>query len=1134
MKKKRVLWFLLIPIILLFLLIAIIPSWVSTPSGTRTLVKWINSKIDGKVTINTLNLSWLGYQRLENIALYDVNGTLIFSLKTFETTTSLLYLALGGRTFNQTLVESPFLTLQKKQTTEIEEEIVQKPEKKEKGRRWAIPNFESLQLRNGEVQFSQKESSLLALREITVEKTGRKEPFHLRAKTQHANSEGTVSIDASQEPNLNAQIHLIDFPVAILDELKTPPNFYTTALGPTLNSDLDLNYESSNGFLFLRGSAKSSHLQGFIAGHSEGKNFLLNPETHLKFTLTPAFFKLLVDEKQRGNWDLASKTEVQIDVEKGTFPLTLKNFDYKQIAMKATARINRAEIHHSELGSYTLKQFDAVLSSLENIEIRYQGEILGKEDTHLAGTISLTPKGKIIYNSTFKNFPITLTGLFSSKLESNLRLFFGNQIDLVSHGSVVNRQINAEIALTSPATEAIGILKGDASLLNFEARGTRFIKGEKEKILGSSIEFILEGALDFEEERIHIPSFSGKLFNPYVDLNVKGYVQNVDQMIQNTHMVACGTLMHLPLEDEQKELTLGDIALFFQLDGSKGQVKGNASGDGLFIDFNISDFVHENAIQFEKSKIDFKSNLKNFPVALINPFVSETIQLSEWIGPKLTLFSKGTYAPERDPRLILELEAEGSGFSTFLAISVDGTLTVNQDKPSYVYWEITPQRYRKLIQQFRLDPGSEPTFMLTRPTEIRCNISQLTCPTDWPKTLGSLLCQGGFVGEIEMGVSTFQSSYHSGETIVFRNVKGSIQGVDFSEAINLNLKGDIFASQVPTSEQSAFSFDGKMLNFWTKTGKFNREGLTLKGELNLDLLPVRPFLGIIPIDQETRIMAQAILGDLVNSRIQGEISQMAGPITVDVKSSNFKALLPLQLQPNAILLRDFVDAEITLTPEVNEVFLKDISPLLLTGAYSEHPIKVYIDPQGFMIPLHPYHFQGIQIGRAVVSLGKIRVRNGGQIQSLTNFLKAKEVSPDGMMQAWFTPIYLSYQNGVAHYQRFDVLLATNIHIAMWGSINLISGQVNMTLGISTATLHQRFKFKGLRNRDMFQVKMRGTTDHLELDWGSASSRLGFILARAATSGLGSIIGGLLESLSSALGEQPTPAPTTNPLPWEHP
>ncbi|MBI3900615.1 MAG: hypothetical protein HY324_00530, partial [Chlamydiia bacterium] len=314
-------------------------------------------------------------------------------------------------------------------------------------------------------------------------------------------------------------------------------------------------------------------------------------------------------------------------------------------------------------------------------------------------------------------------------------------------------------------------------------------------------------------------------------------------------------------------------------------------------------------------------------------------------------------------------------------------------------------------------------------------------------------------------------------------------------------------------------------------GEFNREGLGVKGELTLSLLPVRPLLGIYPLAPETRNSVHAVLGEFVNAQISWEIAQQAGPITIDVHSSNFQARLPLQLHQHALYLRDYVDAQISLTQAVNETFLKDINPLFITGAYSEHPIRVFIDPDGFVLPLNPYSIERVSIGKAIIDIGKLRLRNGGQVQSLMEFLNAKEITPDGLMEAWFTPLFLSLHEGVASYKRFDVLLGGNIQIALWGSINLVNDGVNMTLAISPTTLYERFHITGLTKKDMFQVQMRGTTSKLSMDWSSAYTRIALIVARNAAGQIGNIVGGIIEQLIP-LGDEPVPPPTTSPFPWE--
>ena len=174
----------------------------------------------------------------------------------------------------------------------------------------------------------------------------------------------------------------------------------------------------------------------------------------------------------------------------------------------------------------------------------------------------------------------------------------------------------------------------------------------------------------------------------------------------------------------------------------------------------------------------------------------------------------------------------------------------------------------------------------------------------------------------------------------------------------------------------------------------------------------------------------------------------------------------------------------------------------------------------------------MQIGKAIVDIGNIKVKKGGQIQSLMQFLNATEITPDGVMEAWFTPIFLNLHHGVATYKRFDALLARKVHIAMWGSINLINQKVKMTLAIAPTTLYERFKITGLTKKDMFQVKMRGTTSKLDLDWSSAYSRIAWIVARSSAGYLSDILGGILEQLVSSSDEDSAPPATTDPLPWE--
>lgn len=1122
---KILLWIFSLFLVVIFLAIAAFPSWVSTPTGTKTAVKWINAHLkEKKLSVEKVKLSWFGMQRLEKVK-FENEKTVLFSANLLETDTSLLYLALGGRSLNRTLLDTPYLFLSEKTSDEKEKEK-EKKSKRQKEKQKNLPKFkDTLLIMHGTVVFTSEHFSPMTVSEIYVNKTLSPDHLVIQASTSQGNVQGSLDIEATFAEKIQAKVHIQDFPVAILDHV-TESKIYAKALGPSLNLDFNLIKEKK-GPLSINGSAQSNNLNGYIEGFTQNNSFIVSPQTNLKLTITPSFFKELIEEKQRGNWELASKTTLNIQIEKGIFPLATK-FDYKDVILQAKATIDRAELHHATVGGYSLNQFDVNITSLNNLEISYKGEIQGKEATKLAGNVSITPRLEVLFDYTFVGFPVTLLELVSADLEKKVRLLLGSQFDLEGKGTFINKLLATQFTINSVNTKLTGNIMGNIPEMNFELSGTRQLQGDKTKVTGEAFNFALNGTGKYQEDAFSIPLIKGNIFNPHFELEIQGKIGEEGQPFswQQMQLVAMGNIKTLPIEEKIAESALQNGVLYLEVDGAKNQISGKAKSQAVEASFEIQHFIQNEEITFEKADILFSCNLQDFPLSVVGPFIAEDLDLTKLFGKTLSLTSKGKYTPEEQPRLTLDVNAQSTGFSTSLSLAIDKTLTVNQTRPSYIYWEISPERFNALLSLFHVQP--ETTLVLTHPTQIELTISQFICPTGATKNLGHFLCQSGFIGDLTLGTMEFRSK-HTNETLSLQGVTGSIKGENFSKAIDLSLTGRL--SSAAKTEESTFSFVGQMVNFWTKEGKFNREKLSVKGELNLNHLPVRQLSGMFPLDHETRAIVQAVLGEQVNAHIHGEISQLTGPITIDVQSSNFKAKLPLQLQKNAFYLREYVNAEITLTEAVNETLLKDIAPLFITGIFSDHPLKVYIDPQGFVLPIRPYSLERVQIDKAIFDIGKIRVRNGGQVLSLLQFLNAKEISPDGLMEAWFTPIYMSLRNGVASYQRFDALLASNIHIALWGSINLINDNVNMTLAIAPTTLYERFKISGLTKKDMFQVQMTGTTSKLDLDWSSAYSRIAWIVARSAAGQLSNILGGILEHLISS-PEKEIPPPTTSPFPWE--
>src|ERR1700733_3979527 len=93
--------------ILIFIVLAALPSWISSESGTKFILKYVNTHTDAKLTIGKIKLNWFGAQHLENLKFEDKRGEVTFSCVSFDTDTTLLYLLLGGRSLNKTTLETP-------------------------------------------------------------------------------------------------------------------------------------------------------------------------------------------------------------------------------------------------------------------------------------------------------------------------------------------------------------------------------------------------------------------------------------------------------------------------------------------------------------------------------------------------------------------------------------------------------------------------------------------------------------------------------------------------------------------------------------------------------------------------------------------------------------------------------------------------------------------------------------------------------------------------------------------------------------------------------------------------------------------------------------------------------------------
>ena len=1106
MKKffKILLWVVSIGLILFILSAASLPSILSSAKGNQFLIEQINRRIEGTVNAKEIHLSWFGEQRLTSFSFLNEKGDKVFSVEKFSTKTPLWHFFFKQKTLGATTCLSPYLHLRHQEPKEEStKRKLSKPLSQESSfidldKHPALPIFkDTLLLENGTFLYDTADNTTVGIENLSIQKT--KDAWLIDANSKIGNQKGEFSYRMSVGKNPQVRANLTQFPINLLN-----PFFHgidlTKWIGNTIDIQATQNQDQSVTFF-----VKSQYVNGSFTGKIEDKQIHIKQGGNLSWEISPTAF-LEISHQNR----LINPVKLDLQVNELTYPLSLDYFDLDRLFLEAKAQSSAIRIQ-TESDLLQIDEASFSISSQNHFQIDLQSQF-GNQG-YLNGYYQLLNNGHFLLEGN--QIP---TSLFSKELQNLL----GMHANLKLEGNHTQESIQANLQLHSEIYNFIVDLEGPFKELRMNGRGVYLLDNEISKWLGSKIEGHFTSQLNWPAKSFAI---EGEFNSPNLEGSFKGSMKDRfswDHLSLNSN----GWIETIPLLEEREHFPIQNGSYSFSFDGEKNKIHFFAKDpDHLDLQFFIENAITPSGWDLANAQMQYHANFKEFPTSFFKPYVPENLDLQTLLGSTLSFRAHGAHADEKG---VIDLQLEGDGIEGSFSIGTQGgSLSIQKAQNAYIKWVCTPERYRSLL--YTLDEKYNPLFTLVKPVELTFQIEEFVCPKD--TITSDFLCLSGFKAGITSGLFQFRG-IETGEIFYINGLQAHVDGQQFTEKMHLNMHGSIYAANIPKNERSIFSFSGEVIDLWKPSRPFSLETMNIQGELNLELIPVKQLTETIPMDPKTRELLQAILGNLLNARIHGEIQGGTGPFKVDVKASNFKTTLPLYLAQDAIYLQEDVQAEITLTDEVSRTLLADINPLLITGAMSDHPIYAHVQADGFVLPIRPYSLKNVQIQNAVLNIGKIQVRNGDRIQDLLSFLKAKGKEEDPTMEAWFTPIFFQQQNGVVRYERFDVLLDQKVHMALWGGVNLLNQEVRMTLAFSPSTLHSYFGISGLSKKDMFQVKMRGTTDNLDLDWSGASTRIGLIIARGSTGQIGNIIGGILEGIVKILGDQPAPPPTTSPLPWE--
>jgi hypothetical protein len=373
----------------------------------------------------------------------------------------------------------------------------------------------------------------------------------------------------------------------------------------------------------------------------------------------------------------------------------------------------------------------------------------------------------------------------------------------------------------------------------------------------------------------------------------------------------------------------------------------------------------------------------------------------------------------------------------------------------------------------------------------------------------------------------------------FLSSKTKAQLKNFSIAINypslpkatlFDLSGSV---QTKKNEPLLLNLSGKTKNNESSgnfeiTASCNKNNFS--GSLHLISFPVvilgELFSNYISLSDLTKILGPEI--DLTSSF---KIENLQGPIELSLKSNNLQTNLSFNFLSDHITLNKPITATVNLTQELSNHFMKKLNPFLITDLKAKTPIQIKISDEGFYLPL-PLNLKKLNINHVMIDLGQMKTKNGDNLSIILGMMKYQALLGLNEMNVWCSPLNLQIKDGVVYTARMDALLADTIHVCTWGTVDLLTEKVSMSLGLTSDALKKSFGITNLKDNFVMIIPVQGSTKKLKIDTKIAAGKIAALVASDKAKEQNNVIGKMFGLLKHVEDDQKKVPPAKRPFPWE--
>ncbi|NGX41488.1 MAG: hypothetical protein KR126chlam4_01329 [Candidatus Anoxychlamydiales bacterium] len=339
----------------------------------------------------------------------------------------------------------------------------------------------------------------------------------------------------------------------------------------------------------------------------------------------------------------------------------------------------------------------------------------------------------------------------------------------------------------------------------------------------------------------------------------------------------------------------------------------------------------------------------------------------------------------------------------------------------------------------------------------------------------------------------------------FNNVNASIKA-DLKGINSIEIEGKTTENKISGNFTAFIEFEGKKIQS------------TINGK-NIPTIGIDQLL--FSKSPKYQNLLSEILGSSLDLHVESTLDSLKGPIDIDIKSTNANASLNLFYEKDKITLTKSATIVLSLSP-INPKFANNITYL---ASQKNSPIIIRISKDGFLYPISPFKTQNLKIGHMSVDLNKMLISNTGAIRTMTTLAKLRA---SNVVSMWFTNVNIQIENGMLFSDRMDFLIDEAVHLCTWGKIDLNNRALKMNLGITADTLYSVFGIQNLPDDYVIKIPIKGTIDNPKIDASKATAKIIALSTLQQSSGIGSIIGGIITKFQK---DQDIP-PAKRPFPWE--